>query len=116
MKQDGLIFPILLIASLLGSVLLAALLDSRGALAKAAEESFYLPDARYLKPILLGFDGVAADLLWIRTVQYVGSHLETDKKFPQLAKALDLADLSGPALSRAIPVGGALPTLFCATT
>jgi tetratricopeptide (TPR) repeat protein len=90
MKRDGLTIPFLLVASLLGAVLVATLLDGRGVLATAGEESLYLPNAKYLKPILLGFDGVAADLLWIRTVQYFGTHLETDRRFPQLAKALDL--------------------------
>ena len=90
MKRAGLTIPFLLVASLLGAVLVATRLDGRGPLATAGEESLYLPDAKYLKPILLGFDGVAADLFWIRTVQYFGTHLETDRRFPQLAKALDL--------------------------
>ena len=106
MKQNGLAIPALLIASLLGSVLVAALLDTRGALATAAEESLYLPEARYLKPALLGFHGVAADLLWIRTVQYVGTHLETDKKFPQLARALDLATSLDPQFIEPYRLGG----------
>jgi tetratricopeptide (TPR) repeat protein len=46
--------------------------------------------------MLLGYQAVAADLLWIQIVQYVGSHWETDKKFPQLSKALDLATALDP--------------------
>ncbi|MGH7410432.1 MAG: tetratricopeptide repeat protein, partial [Candidatus Methylomirabilis sp.] len=98
--------PVLLIASLLGAVLVAAVLDGRGALATAEEESLYLPDAKYLKPILIGFHGVAADLLWIRTVQYVGAHLETDRKFPHLAKALDLATSLDPHFLQPYGLGG----------
>ncbi len=90
MKREGLTIPFLLVASLLGAVLFAAMLDRRGVLTRGEEEQLYLPDAKYLKPILIGFHGVAADLLWIRTVQYFGTHLETDRRFPQLAKALDL--------------------------
>ncbi len=106
MKRDGLTIPFLLVASLLGAVLVATRLDGRGPLATAGEESLYLPDARYLKPILLGFDGVAADLLWIRTVQYFGTHLETDRRFPQLAKALDLTTSLDPHFLEPYRLGG----------
>ena len=106
MKRDGLTIPFLMIASLLGSVFFAAVLDGRGALAAAAAERLYLPDAKYLKPILIGFHGVAADLLWIRTVQYVGAHLETDRKFPHLAKALDLATSLDPHFLQPYGLGG----------
>jgi tetratricopeptide (TPR) repeat protein len=96
MKRNGLAIPVLLVASLLGSVLVAAVLDGRRADAMPEESLRYVPDARYLKPILLGFHGVAADLLWIQIGQYVGTHVETDRQFPQLAKALDLATSLDP--------------------
>jgi len=96
MKQGGLAIAALLIVSLSGSILLSALLDGRTAHARAEAEWLFLPEGRHLKPMLLGFHGVAADLLWIRTVQYVGAHLETDRKFPHLAKALDLATSLDP--------------------
>jgi len=91
MNRDDLAIPVLLVASLLGSALVAGVLDGRRADATPEESLRYLPDATYLKPILLGFHGVAADLLWIQIGQYVGTHVETDRQFPQLAKALDLA-------------------------
>ena len=106
MKHDGLTIPGLLVASLLGSILVAALLDGRGAHATPGEERLFLPDAKYLKPMLIGFHGVAADLLWIRTVQYVGTHLETDRKFPQLAKALNLATSLDPHFLEPYRFGG----------
>jgi tetratricopeptide (TPR) repeat protein len=106
MKQDGLAIPGLLVASLLGSILVATLLEGRGAFATGGEERLFLPDAKYLKPILLGFDGVAADLLWIRTVQYVGTHVETDKKFPHLVRALDVVTSLDPHFLEPYRYGG----------
>ena len=91
MKKSGLAIPMLLVVSLLGSIALAASLDRRGARATMGEEWLFLPDAAQLKPLLLGFHGVAADLLWIQIVQYVGAHWQTDRKFSQLSKALELA-------------------------
>ena len=96
MTRNDITVPVLLVASLLGSALVAAVLDGRRADATPRESLRYLPDATYLKPILLGFHGVAADLLWIQIGQYVGTHVETDKQFPQLAKALDLATSLDP--------------------
>jgi len=96
MKRLGLTIPVLLVASLVGSTLLAAVLDVRGGHAPAPRGWRFLPEARYLKPALLGFHAVSADLLWIQIVQYVGAHVETDRKFPQLAKALDVATTLDP--------------------
>ena len=106
MKRDGIVIPLLLVVSLLGSVLLAALLDARGAHARTQQEWLFLPEARHLKPMLVGFHGVAADLLWIRIVQYVGTHWETDMKFPSLIKALDLATSLDPHFLEPYRLGG----------
>src|SRR3989337_1677296 len=95
-----------LILALLGSLFVAALLESRGARATAGDGWLFLPEARYLKPMLLGFHGAAADLLWIQIVQYVGTHVETDMKFPQLAKALDLATSLDPPFLEPYRFGG----------
>jgi len=106
MKRGGLAIAGLLIVSLLGSILVAALLEGRAAQAKRGDEWLFLPDARHLRPILLGFHGVAADLLWIRTVQYVGTHVETDKRFPQLARALDITTSLDPHFLEPYRFGG----------
>lgn len=106
MKRGRLGITALLVASLLGSILVAALLERREARATARDEWRFLPDARHLKPMLLGFHGVAADVLWIQIVQYVGTHVETDMKFPQLAKALDLATSLDPYFLEPYRLGG----------
>lgn len=105
-EGNGLAIPILLSASLLGSILVAGLLEQRRALATASEERLYLPDAKYTKPLLLGYHGAAADLLWIRIVQYVGSHFEADKRYPQLARALDLVTSLDPHFIEPYRFGG----------
>ena len=106
MMQDRIAISACLIIALLGSLFVAALLESRGAQATAGDGWLFLPEARYLKPMLLGFHGAAADLLWIQIVQYVGTHVETDMKFPQLAKALDLATSLDPPFLEPYRFGG----------
>ncbi len=96
MKRSGLAVPVLLVASLVGSITWAALLERTRPRAAARGDWLFLPDAARLKPMLLGYQGVAADLLWIQIVQYVGTHWEIDKKFPQLSQALELATSLDP--------------------
>ena len=106
MRRESLAIAALLTVSLLGSVFLAVWLDGRRAHATPGQEWLFLPDSKHLKPALLGFHGVAADLLWIQIVQYVGAHMETDMKFPQLAKALELATSLDPHFIEPYRFGG----------
>jgi hypothetical protein len=56
----------------------------------AAAELVYLPDARLLRPLGLGYDNVLADVLWFRTIDYFGRHYESDRLYPWLAKMCDI--------------------------
>ncbi len=39
---------------------------------RSTEEILYIDNPRFLKKLLVGFENVAADLYWLRTVQYFG--------------------------------------------
>jgi hypothetical protein len=58
--------------------------------ADAAARLVYLPDARLLRPLVLGWDGVLADVLWFRTISYFGARYETERTYPWLARMCDL--------------------------
>ena len=62
----------------------------QAARASVPAEVVYLPDARLLRPLVLGYDNVLADLLWFRTISYFGGHFETDRSYPWLARMCDL--------------------------
>lgn len=53
-------------------------------------EPIFFPRAEILRPALLGFTGLAADLTWIRTVQYFGGRAERREQFPQLYQLVDM--------------------------
>jgi hypothetical protein len=55
-----------------------------------AAEVVYLPDARLLRPLVLGYDNVLANVLWFRTISYFGGHYEGDRQYPWLARMCDL--------------------------
>lgn len=50
----------------------------------------YLPDARLLRPLVLGWENVLADILWFRTIDYFGGQYESDRTYPWLARMCDL--------------------------
>jgi len=54
------------------------------------ESILYLPSGKYLKYLTLGYNQVVADLLWIKTVSYFGSHFMTDQQYPWLFHMLTL--------------------------
>ncbi len=55
-----------------------------------------LPRAAVIRPLLLGFHPLAADLYWLRAIQYFGAHMETDRQFPHLYGLVDLVTTLDP--------------------
>ncbi|MFQ5668259.1 MAG: tetratricopeptide repeat protein [Candidatus Binatia bacterium] len=50
----------------------------------------YLPQAKFLRPLSLGYHNVLADILWFRTISYFGAHYRTDRTYPWLAYMCEL--------------------------
>ncbi len=65
-----------------------------------------LPRAGVLRPLLLGFHPLAADLYWLRTIQYFGAHMQTDRQFPHLYGLVDLVTNLDPHFVEAYQLGG----------
>lgn len=65
-------------------------LDRAAATAARADEPVYLPRAKYLRPMSLGWQNVLADILWFRTISYFGEHYRSDRTYPWLAEMCDL--------------------------
>jgi hypothetical protein len=53
-------------------------------------EVVYLPDARHLRPLMLGWNNVLADVLWFRAISYFGDHYESDHTYPWLAHMCEI--------------------------
>ncbi len=54
------------------------------------EEVAYLPSPGVARRLAFGYEPLAADLLWIRTVQYFGKHLDTDERYTRLRPLLEV--------------------------
>jgi tetratricopeptide (TPR) repeat protein len=74
--------------------------------AAAETESPWLPPAGAVRPLFLGYNALAADLFWIRTVQYFGAHIQTDRQYPHLYRLVDLTTSLDPLFVDAYELGG----------
>ena len=65
---------------------------------KTEPETFllYLPSGGMLRPLALGYREMAADLLWIKTIDYFGGHFAGDKSYTWLYHMLDLVTTLDP--------------------
>lgn len=90
---------------------------------RAAEDILYVDSGATMKRVLLGYDNVAADLYWLRTVQYFGGKRldATNKDYRLLEPLLNLTIELDPEfkiaysygatfLSEPFPTGAGLPS------
>jgi hypothetical protein len=87
--------PLRPLGSLLASVALAALCVSAsleaqqtraalGSARSAADEVVLLSRVEVTRLLTLGYDTAAADIMWMRAIQYFARHITTDRRFPWL--------------------------------
>ncbi len=90
---------------------------------RATEEILYVDSGNVMKRVLLGFDNIAADLYWLRTVQYFGGKRldATNKDYNLLEPLLNITIELDPKfkiaysygatfLSEPFPTGAGLPS------
>jgi hypothetical protein len=82
-------------------------IDSRAGAFRATEESLYLWSGRHVRLLAPGFEGLAADLYWLRTVQYFGSQrvFGTGKRFDLLLPLIDITTSLDPRMEIAYRYG-----------
>jgi hypothetical protein len=89
---------------------LAAALAAHGARAlprtAPLEELSYYPSGLALRPAVLGHAPLAADLAWLRAVQYYGEHRRTDNRFDRMYHVFDILTTLMPAFESAYVFGG----------
>src|SRR5437870_1419496 len=66
------LWAVLLILGLGTSIVLQRWIDGQRGIGSAVEEALYVSSGKPLKRASLGFEGLLADLYWLRTIQYFG--------------------------------------------
>lgn len=97
--------------ALAGAFLSARRLEGRAVDRAERLEPIFFPRPEILRPALLGFTGPAADLTWIRTVQYFGGRMERRELFPQLYQLVDMTTSLDPHFLDAYVYGGLFLTI-----
>ncbi|MEQ1844833.1 MAG: hypothetical protein ABL983_04565 [Nitrospira sp.] len=67
-----------------------------------------LPRGEMLRPVLLGFHHLGADLIWLKIVQVLGEQVVTEQDYEWLSHALDVVTTLDPQYSYAYDVGGTI--------
>lgn len=80
-------------------------LDQRGG-DQRVEGLRFLPSGDYLKPVLLGYHHVVADVLWLRMIQVIGERTVSAKDYEWLSRGLDVVTTLDPHYDYAYQVGG----------
>ncbi len=92
---------------LAGIVWLQQVLDQRrDPLLAKIEDLAHLPQGEYLKPALLGYHHLGADVLWLRTVQILGKASNTGDEFDWLYHAFDVITTLDPQYDFVYRVAG----------
>ena len=71
------------------SSLLAARTQKRGESVLSTGEVVYVPAEAQTRLMYLGYEQAAADVIWVRTLNYFARHFVTDRKYPWLRHFLD---------------------------
>lgn len=69
-----------------------------------------LPRGEYLKPMLLGYQHLGADLLWLQLLQVLGKRKNTADEYEWIYHALDVITTLDPQYDYAYYVGGVVLT------
>ena len=84
-----------------------AQIDRRAGAFRAQEEILYLWSGAHVKRLFPGFEGLAADLYWLRTVQYFGGQrlFAANKRFELLRPLIEITTTLDPRLEMAYRYG-----------
>jgi tetratricopeptide (TPR) repeat protein len=99
------------ILALVGTLQLS--LDKRiDAHAMKAEELAHLPKGESLKPAMLGYHHLGADMLWLQLLQVLGKKKNTASEYEWIYHAVDVITTLDPQYAYAYYVGGVVLTNY----
>ncbi len=69
------------------------------------QELALFPAGRLIKSVVLGYDNFFADIYWMQSIQYIGEHFATNRKFPLLYHIYDVVTRLDPGFIDAYNFG-----------
>lgn len=90
---------------------LSLALQARATAHVAAEAPPLLPRPEVVRPLLLGFHPLMADLYWLRTIQYLGEQIQHRRPAPHLYPLVDFVTRLDPRFFDAFQLGALFLTI-----
>lgn len=106
---SGILPAVLIVWGFVGAYLLQLSIDRAGEnrmREKAVAEMAYFPSGRFVSESSVEFQGLAADFIWLRGIQYYGFHLMSDRKYEWLGHVFDILTSLDPGFIGAYHFGG----------
>ena len=104
----GILPVVLIIWGFVGAYLLQLSLDRAGEerqREKAMAEMAYFPSGRFVREAAIEYQGLAADFVWLRAIQYYGFHLMSDRKYEWLGHVFGILTSLDPGFIGAYHFG-----------
>ncbi len=104
----GILPAVLIVWGFVGAYLLQLSLDRAGEnrmREKAIAEMAYFPSGRFVREASIEYQGLAADFVWLRAIQYYGYHLMSDRKYEWLGHVFGILTSLDPGFIGAYHFG-----------
>ena len=88
------------------TVMVSMALEQKRPAAARAEELAYLPQGKYLKIAVLGYEQIVADLLWMKAVQHFGTIEQTETGYRWAYHVVDVVTDLDPTFAYAYQAAG----------
>src|SRR6185503_20271700 len=101
------LFPLVLLSLLTVSIFLRIDLEQRDVREFSSRQKLViLPKGEFLKPMVLGYAELAADLVWLQFIQALGSDDVREQDYEWMRHALDVVTTLDPQFVEAYDLGG----------
>lgn len=81
----------------------------------ATDHFMFLPKGEFIKPVVMGYDQLAADLIWLQAIQVIGEKTVTPDGYQWIYHALDVVTTLDPEFAYAYQLGGVVLSVLAKT-
>lgn len=96
----------LIIILLIPIYILQVKIQTKKGIEQKIEEFSLLPQGEYLKPVVLEYEQLAGDIIWLKIIQIIGAETVTPNTYNWVYHALDVVTTLDPKFSYVYQLGG----------
>src|SRR3990170_2313991 len=103
--KHSLVFPLIVTALAFSIYIVQHQIAGYKGIENKIEEFVSLPKGEYLKPAVMGFEQIVADIIWLRAIQVIGEDTVTPNGYEWIYHALDVVTTLDPKFAYAYQLG-----------